>query len=66
MKLLIMQFPPTPATSSLFGPNILLSTLFSNMLQYACAYLFDGIFVFIWLGFVLYLLQSIRSSASEL
>jgi hypothetical protein len=28
MKLLIMQFPPI--TSSLFGPNILLCTLFSN------------------------------------
>jgi hypothetical protein len=27
MKLLIKQFPPT---SSLFGPNILLSTLFSD------------------------------------
>jgi hypothetical protein len=27
---LIMQFPPSPVTSSLFGPKILLSTLFSN------------------------------------
>jgi hypothetical protein len=30
MKLLIMQSSPSPVTSSLFGPNILLSTLFSN------------------------------------
>jgi hypothetical protein len=30
-KLLVMQFPPV--TSSLFGPNILLSTLFSNTLS---------------------------------
>jgi hypothetical protein len=30
MKLLIMQFPPSPITSSLLGPNILLSILFSN------------------------------------
>jgi hypothetical protein len=29
MKLLIIFFQP-PVTSSLFGPNILLSTLFSN------------------------------------
>jgi hypothetical protein len=33
MKLLIKQFSPTPVTSSLFGPNILLSTLFSNTLS---------------------------------
>jgi hypothetical protein len=33
MKLLIMQFPPPPVTSSLFGPNILLNTLFSNTLS---------------------------------
>jgi hypothetical protein len=33
MKLLIMQFSPTPVTSSLFGPNSLLSTLFSNTLS---------------------------------
>jgi hypothetical protein len=31
-KLLIMQFSPTPVTSSLFGPNILLNSLFSNTL----------------------------------
>jgi hypothetical protein len=32
MKLLIMQFSlQPPITSSLFGPNILLSTLFSNV-----------------------------------
>jgi len=31
MKLLIMQ--PSPVTSSLLGPNILLSTLFSNILN---------------------------------
>jgi hypothetical protein len=30
MKLLIMQFLQPPVTSSFFGPNILLSTLFSN------------------------------------
>jgi hypothetical protein len=30
MKLLIMQFPPISVTSHLFGPNILLSILFSN------------------------------------
>jgi hypothetical protein len=30
MKLLVMQFLHPPATSSLLGPNILLSTLFSN------------------------------------
>jgi hypothetical protein len=28
-----MQFSPTPVTSSLFGPNILLNTLFSNILS---------------------------------
>jgi hypothetical protein len=33
MKLLITQFSPPPATSSLFGPNILLNTLFSNTLN---------------------------------
>jgi hypothetical protein len=32
MKLLIMQFSPTPVSSSLFVPNILLNTLFSNTL----------------------------------
>jgi hypothetical protein len=32
MKLLIMQFPPSPVTSFLLGPNIILSTLFSNTL----------------------------------
>jgi hypothetical protein len=30
----IMQFSPTPVTSSLFRPNILLSTLFSNTLNF--------------------------------
>jgi hypothetical protein len=30
MKLLIMQFSQPPVTSSLFGPNIVLNTLFSN------------------------------------
>jgi hypothetical protein len=33
MKLLIMQFLQPPITSSLFGQNILLSTLFSNTLS---------------------------------
>jgi hypothetical protein len=33
MKLLIVQFPQTTVTSSLFGPNILLSTLPSNTLS---------------------------------
>jgi hypothetical protein len=33
MKLLILQFLHTPITSSLSGPNILLSTLFSNTLS---------------------------------
>jgi hypothetical protein len=33
MKLLIMQFLQPPVTSSLFGPNILLSALFSNTLS---------------------------------
>jgi hypothetical protein len=33
MKLLSMQFPPIAVTSSLLGPNILLSTLFSNTLS---------------------------------
>jgi hypothetical protein len=32
-KFLIMQFLQPPVTSSLFGPNILLSTLFSNTLS---------------------------------
>jgi hypothetical protein len=32
-KLLVMQFLHSPVTSSLFGPNILLSTLFSNTLS---------------------------------
>jgi len=32
MKLLIMQFSPAGVTSSLLGPNILLSTLFSVLL----------------------------------
>jgi hypothetical protein len=32
MKLLIMQFSPISVTSYLFGPNILLNTLFSNTL----------------------------------
>jgi hypothetical protein len=32
MKLLIMQLPPFSYTSSLLGPNILLRTLFSNIL----------------------------------
>jgi hypothetical protein len=33
MKLLIMQFSLSPTISSLFSPNILLSTLFSNTLN---------------------------------
>jgi hypothetical protein len=33
MKLLIMQFLQPPFTLALFGPNILLSTLFSNTLS---------------------------------
>jgi hypothetical protein len=33
MKLLIMLFLQPPVTSSLFGPNILLSTLFSDTLS---------------------------------
>jgi hypothetical protein len=33
MKLLICSFMQSPVTSSLFGPNILLSTLFSNTLN---------------------------------
>jgi hypothetical protein len=33
MKLLIMQFSQPPVTSSLFGANILLNTLFSNTLS---------------------------------
>jgi hypothetical protein len=33
MKHLIMQFLRPPVTSSLFGPNILLSALFSNTLS---------------------------------
>jgi hypothetical protein len=31
MKLLIMSFLQSPVPSSVFGPNILLSTLFSNI-----------------------------------
>jgi len=33
MKFLIMHFSLPPATSCLLGPNILLSTLFSNVLN---------------------------------
>jgi hypothetical protein len=33
MKLFVMQLSPFSVTSSLFGPNILLSTLFSNTLS---------------------------------
>jgi hypothetical protein len=33
MKFVVMQFFHSPVTSSLFGPNILLSTLFSNTLS---------------------------------
>jgi hypothetical protein len=33
MKFLIMQFLQPPIISSLYGPNILLSTLFSNMIN---------------------------------
>jgi hypothetical protein len=33
MKLLVMQFSHSPVTSTLFGPNVLLSTLFSNTLS---------------------------------
>jgi hypothetical protein len=33
IKLLIMQPPPPPVTLSLLGPNILLSTVFSNTLS---------------------------------
>jgi hypothetical protein len=33
MKLLIMQFSPVSRHLSLFGPNILLSTLFSHTLR---------------------------------
>jgi hypothetical protein len=33
MKLPIVQLPPFPITSSLLGPNILHSTLFSNTLS---------------------------------
>jgi hypothetical protein len=33
MKLLIMQFSKPPVTSSLFGPNIVVNTLFSNTLS---------------------------------
>jgi hypothetical protein len=33
MKLLIVQLPPFHVTSSLFGPNILLRTLFSITLS---------------------------------
>jgi hypothetical protein len=32
MKLLVMQLLHPPITPSLFGPNILLNTLFSNIL----------------------------------
>jgi hypothetical protein len=32
MKLLIVQLP-SPVTSSLFGPDIILTTLFSNVLS---------------------------------
>jgi hypothetical protein len=38
MKLLIMQFAPTPGTSFLFCPNILLSTMFSNTLSLCCSF----------------------------
>jgi hypothetical protein len=33
MKLLFIQFSPSPVTSFLFGPNILLNTLFSITLS---------------------------------
>jgi hypothetical protein len=33
MKLLVMQLSPPSVTPSLFGPNILLNTLFSNTLS---------------------------------
>jgi hypothetical protein len=33
MKLLVIQLSPPPVTPSLFGPNILLNTLFSNTLS---------------------------------
>jgi hypothetical protein len=36
MKLLICSFLQPPVISSLFGPNILLSTLFSNTLSLCC------------------------------
>jgi hypothetical protein len=42
MKLLIMQFPPSRVTSSLFGPSILLSTLFSNTLSLCSSLLFQS------------------------
>jgi hypothetical protein len=38
MKLLIVQLPTLPVTSSLLGPNILLRTLFSNTLS-LCSFL---------------------------
>jgi hypothetical protein len=38
MKLLVMQFSPVSLTSSLFSPNILLNTLFSNTLS-LCSFL---------------------------
>jgi hypothetical protein len=37
MKLLVMHFSPTSCHFSPFGPNILLSTLFSNTLS-PCSY----------------------------
>jgi hypothetical protein len=38
MKHLIMQFSPTPVTSSLLGPNNLLSTLLSNTLNLSSSF----------------------------
>jgi len=37
MKLIIISFMQPPATSSLLGPNILLSTLFSNTVSLCCS-----------------------------
>jgi hypothetical protein len=37
MKLLIMKFPPDPVISTLLGPSIPLSTLFSIVLAPCCS-----------------------------
>jgi hypothetical protein len=58
MKLLICSFLQSPVTSSLFGPNILLNTLFSNTLS-LCYGLWNSLWKGLWHRRLVYLVFNI-------